>query len=79
MTAPGKNKQGRGTPPLLDPKMTTLLVCPRTHGPLHFVEDKQELHSPKARLAYPVRDGIPILLPSEARPLEDDELEERHR
>lgn len=69
----------RSKPPLLDPKMTTLLVCPRTHGPLHFIEEAQELHSPRARLAYPVRDGIPILLPSEARPLDDDELDQRDR
>lgn len=79
MTKADQDKEDRSLSPLLDPKMTTILVCPRTHGQLHFVEDKQELHSPKARLAYPVRDGIPILLPSEARPLEDDELEERHR
>ncbi|MEM9734099.1 MAG: Trm112 family protein [Pseudomonadota bacterium] len=79
MTKSDKAKGERNPATLLDPKMTTLLVCPRTHGQLHFVEEKQELHSPKARLAYPVRDGIPILLPSEARPLEDDELEERHR
>ncbi len=54
--------------------MLELLVCPLTKGRLHFDADKKELISPKARLAYPVRDGIPIMLVSEARELEDDEV-----
>ena len=56
---------------LLDPKMMDLLVCPQTKGPLEYDESAQELISKKAKLAYPVRDGVPILLVSEARPLED--------
>lgn len=56
---------------LLDKKMMQLLVCPMTKGPLDFDESTQELVSPKAKLAYPVRDGVPILLISEARALDD--------
>lgn len=55
----------------LSPKMLELLVCPQTKAPLDYDEAAQELISKKAKLAYPVRDGIPILLISEARPLED--------
>ncbi|MHC1547392.1 Trm112 family protein [Phyllobacterium sp. K27] len=59
----------RETP--LDRKLLELLVCPLTKGPLIYDQEKSELISKKARLAYPVRDGIPIMLPSEARALED--------
>lgn len=59
----------------MDPKLLELLVCPVTKGPLRFDKERQELISHSARLAYPVRDGIPILLENEARPLEDSELE----
>ena len=59
----------------MDPKLLELLVCPITKGPLRFDKERQELISHSARLAYPVRDGIPILLENEARPLEDSELE----
>jgi uncharacterized protein YbaR (Trm112 family) len=59
----------------MDPKLLELLVCPVTKGPLRFDKARQELISHSARLAYPVRDGIPILLENEARPLEDSELE----
>ncbi|MDQ0997461.1 uncharacterized protein YbaR (Trm112 family) [Phyllobacterium ifriqiyense] len=59
----------RETP--LDRKLLELLVCPLTKGPLTYDKKKSELISKKARLAYPVRDGIPIMLPSEARALED--------
>lgn len=55
----------------LDPQMLELLVCPKTRGQLEFDADNQELISSKGKLAYPVRDGIPILLISEARELED--------
>ena len=55
----------------LDPKMLEMLVCPLTRGNLEYDKDNNELISRKAALAYPVRDGIPILLPSEARALED--------
>lgn len=60
----------------MDPKLLELLVCPVTKGPLRFDKERQELVSHSARLAYPVRDGIPILLENEARPLEDSELED---
>ena len=55
---------------LVDPKMLELLVCPLTQGTLKWDRDKNELVSEKARLAYPIRDGIPIMLVSEARKLE---------
>lgn len=55
----------------IDPKMLELLVCPLTKGRLSFDEERSELISEKARLAYPVRDGIPIMLVSEARKIED--------
>ena len=58
----------------MDPKLLELLVCPVTKGPLTYDRDKQELVSRSASLAYPVRDGIPILLENEARPLTDEEL-----
>ena len=57
-----------------DPKMLELLVCPVTGGELHYDKERQELVSKKARLAFPIRDGIPIMLASEARPLEEDEI-----
>ena len=59
----------------MDPKLLELLVCPVTKGPLRFDKERQELISQSARLAYPVRDGMPILLENDARPLEDHELE----
>jgi uncharacterized protein len=55
---------------LVDPKMLELLVCPLTQGILKWDREKSELISEKARLAYPIRDGIPIMLVSEARKLE---------
>ncbi|EIM77595.1 hypothetical protein A33O_01959 [Nitratireductor aquibiodomus RA22] len=54
----------------LDPKLLELLVCPLTKGALRWDAENSELISKSAKLAYPVRDGIPIMLPSEARPLE---------
>ena len=60
---------------IMDPKLFELLVCPVTKGPLRFQAETQELISRSARLAYPVRDGIPVLLESEARPLSDEELQ----
>ena len=59
----------------MDPKLLELLVCPVTKGPLDFDRERQELISRSARLAYPVRDGIPIMLEAEARTLSDAELE----
>ncbi|HWU62110.1 Trm112 family protein [Rhizobium sp. C4] len=55
----------------IDPKMLELLVCPLTKGRLSFDAERNELISEKAKLAYPVRDGIPIMLMSEARKIED--------
>ncbi len=58
----------------MDTRLLELLVCPVTKGPLEYNREKQELVSNSARLAYPVRDGMPILLENEARPLTDEEL-----
>ncbi|CAN7333927.1 Trm112 family protein [Rhizobium sp. LjRoot30] len=55
----------------VDPRLLELLVCPLTKGRLSFDRDKNELVSERAKLAYPIRDGIPIMLVSEARRLED--------
>jgi uncharacterized protein YbaR (Trm112 family) len=60
----------------MDPKLLELLVCPVTKGHLDLNRERQELISRSARLAYPIRDGIPILLEQEARTLSDDELEQ---
>ena len=54
----------------VDPKLLEILVCPLTKGPLEFDAARQELISRSAKLAYPIRDGIPIMLPEEARPLD---------
>ncbi|WP_416560931.1 Trm112 family protein [Limnohabitans sp. yimb22184] len=59
----------------MDTKLLELLVCPVTKGPLNFDRERQELLSRSARLAYPVRKGIPILLENEARPLSDEEID----
>lgn len=59
----------------MDTKLLELLVCPVTKGPLDYDQDRQELLSRSARLAYPIRNGIPVLLENEARPLSDAELE----
>ena len=53
-----------------DPKLLEILVCPITKGPLEFDAAKQELISRSAKLAYPIRDGIPIMLPEEARKID---------
>lgn len=55
----------------VDPKLLEILVCPLSKGPLRFDAERQELVSEKAGLAYPVRDGIPIMLIDEARALDD--------
>jgi uncharacterized protein YbaR (Trm112 family) len=57
----------------VDPKLLEVLVCPRTRTPLRYDRDKRELISDAARLAYPVRDGVPIMLIDEARELEPHE------
>ncbi|QQG36592.1 MAG: Trm112 family protein [Micavibrio aeruginosavorus] len=58
----------------VDPKLLEILVCPLTHALLRYDVARQELISDQAGLAYPVRDGIPIMLPDEARALEDHEV-----
>ena len=57
----------------IDPKLLEILVCPLTKGPLTYDSDAQELISEQARLAYPIRDRIPIMLVDEARPLDTDD------
>jgi uncharacterized protein YbaR (Trm112 family) len=57
----------------VDPKLLELLACPLTKGPLAWDPERGELISKVARLAYPVRDGIPIMLPSEARVISIDD------
>ena len=57
----------------IDPRLLEILVCPLTKGPLSYNRSRQELISAQAGLAYPVRDGIPIMLVGEARPLDDAE------
>lgn len=54
----------------VDPKLLDMLVCPVTKGPLRYDPERQELISDRAGLAYPIRDGIPVMLPDEARPLD---------
>lgn len=54
----------------VDPRLLEILVCPLTHVPLRYDAARQELISDQARLAYPIRDGIPIMLPDEARRLD---------
>ena len=57
----------------MDNKLLQILVCPVTKGPLIYNKAKNELISKSARLAYPIRDGIPVMLEDEARKLTDDE------
>ncbi len=57
----------------VDPKLLEILVCPVSHQPLRYDAQAQELISDAAGLAYPIRDGIPIMLQDEARPLAGDE------
>jgi hypothetical protein len=57
----------------VDPKLLEILVCPLTKGPLRYDPERQELISDRAGLAYPIRDGIPIMLVDEARALDDGE------
>jgi len=64
---------GETSPPRPDPKLLEILVCPVTKGPLDYDATAQELISRSARLAYPIRNGIPIMLPEEARELGEEE------
>jgi uncharacterized protein YbaR (Trm112 family) len=60
-------------PTEVDPRLLEVLVCPLTKGPLEFDRATQELISRQAKLAYPVRDGVPVMLPEEARALGEGE------
>jgi uncharacterized protein YbaR (Trm112 family) len=62
----------------VDAKLVEILVCPVTKGPLVYDREKQELVSKSAGLAYPIRDGIPVMLEDEARRLTPDEVEKLH-
>lgn len=61
----------------VEPKLLELLVCPVTKSPLKWDPEKNELVSAAAGLAYPVRDGVPVMLPSEARTLDSDKQRKR--
>ena len=65
MNEPAREKSG------VDPRLLEFLVCPITRATLVYDRERQELVSRAAKLAYPIREGIPIMLPEEARPLED--------
>jgi uncharacterized protein YbaR (Trm112 family) len=73
MPAPDdRDRETPRSPPVpVDPRLLEILVCPLTKGPLEYDRERGELISRKAQLAYPIRDGIPIMLPEEARPLEE--------
>lgn len=58
------------TPPSADPRLLEVLVCPVTRGKLTYDRERQELVSKGAKLAFPIRDGVPIMLPEEARALD---------
>jgi uncharacterized protein YbaR (Trm112 family) len=62
--------QSSAEPTRVDPRLLEILVCPLTKSALEYDAEKQELISRPARLAYPIRDGIPIMLPEEARRIE---------
>jgi uncharacterized protein YbaR (Trm112 family) len=55
----------------IDPRLLEILICPVTRSPLTYDRERGELVSPGARLAYPIRDGVPIMLPEEARKLDE--------
>ena len=63
----------------IDPKLLELICCPLTKGVLSYDAARKELISLAAKLAYPVREGIPIMLPSEARVLDEDEIAQRRK
>lgn len=65
--------------PLVDPKLLELLVCPLSKMPLDYDAERRELISRAARLAFPIVDGMPVLVVSEARPLSDEEIEALRR
>lgn len=59
---------------MLDKRLLDILVCPVTQAPLEYRPERNELWCRASRLAYPIRDGIPVMLEDEARPLTDEEL-----
>jgi uncharacterized protein len=65
------NSDRSSEPSRIDPRLLEILVCPLTKTSLEYDAERQELISRAARLAYPIRDGIPIMLPEEARQLEE--------
>ncbi len=69
----GETPEPRAATAEVDPKLLEILVCPLTKGPLRYDRARQELISEQAGLAYPIRDGIPIMLADEARRLDDDD------
>jgi len=75
MTEAAPHADDLGSPPPLDvdPRLLEVLVCPVTRSPLTYDRARQELISRPARLAYPIRDGVPIMLPEEARTLDEGE------
>jgi uncharacterized protein YbaR (Trm112 family) len=70
MSNPSSPPSAERPPGSVDPKLLEILVCPVTKGPLEYDPERQELISRSAKLAYPIRDGIPIMLPEEARKLD---------
>jgi len=68
-----QNTETPETTPLADPLLLQTLICPLTRGPLTYDKTAQELISKKAGLAFPIREGVPIMLEDEARALKDDE------
>jgi uncharacterized protein len=62
----------------MDKKLLDILVCPVTKGPLIYDKAKQELLCKSSQLAYPIREGIPVMLPKEARPLTPEEIDRLH-
>jgi uncharacterized protein YbaR (Trm112 family) len=70
MTEPADPAPASAEPTRIDPKLLEILVCPLTKSTLEYDAARQELISRQAKLAYPIRDGIPIMLPEEARPIE---------
>jgi len=70
--APEAEAQSAAATSEVDPKLLEILVCPLTKGPLRYDRERQELISEQAGLAYPIRDGIPIMLVDEARRLDDE-------
>jgi uncharacterized protein YbaR (Trm112 family) len=70
-SSPGEARVRQSETLRIDPRLLEILVCPLTKTTLEYDSERQELISRTAHLAYPIRDGIPIMLPDEARPIED--------